>query len=276
MRQSDKHHRNGKLVGVFLLGIITCVGAQLPLELARGHAHNDYDKSWPALYTALEKGFRSIEVDVYAHRGQLKVAHWPIALGRAPDLESLYFRPLDSLYNAHSPWLSAGTPLILMIDLKGKGRTAQILLDSLCRQYTALFCHFDDSSQYQAPVQLLLSGAYDEAYTPQPHYWQLDGRWQHLKTSSALVPRISQPYRASFSWKGRGEMPMEERALLRLLVEQAHKANKTLRFWGAPNRRALWQVFWEEGVDWIQVDDIEGYTLFIESLENRKIKAGKS
>lgn len=256
-------------ISCWLLGI-GCLCAQLPAHLPHAHAHNDYDKAWPALHTALQKGFRSIEVDVYPHQGQLKVAHWPFALGKAPSLEELYFKPLDSLYQAQSPWLSPATPLILMIDIKRQGQLAQQLLDSLCQHYSYLFCIFDNKKQQTGVVQMLLSGQYDWAHSlkQQKHYWQLDGRWHHLEESKQWFPRISQPYKASFSWKGRGRMPLKQQQLLKELVKKAHKAGKKLRFWGAPNHPKLWKVLQEAGVDWIQVDDLEAYEQFYQNNQH--------
>ncbi|MGH1336642.1 MAG: hypothetical protein ACRBFS_10985 [Aureispira sp.] len=251
--------------------------SQLPVILEKAHAHNDYDKPWPALHTALNKGFRSIEVDVYPYQGQLKVAHWPFALGAAADLEALYLRPLDSLWKAESPWLSKSTPLILMIDIKRQGGIAQELLEKLCRRYAHLLCSFTKDSTHAAPVQVLLSGQYDWEHTQQqiPHYWQLDGRWHHLESSNQLVPRISQPYRGSFSWKGQGEQPEVERQLLDSLVQRAHAVGKTLRFWGVPNNTGLWKAFKRAGVDWIQVDDLKAYELFYNKKTLEKIRGKK-
>ncbi|MFK7798901.1 MAG: hypothetical protein AB8E82_15725 [Aureispira sp.] len=246
---------------------IQTANAQFPTYLQHGHAHNDYDKPWPALHTALHKGFRSIEVDVYPYKGKLKVAHWPFALNKAADLETLYIQPLDSLQQAQSPWLSDTSPLILMIDIKRQGIIAQQLLEHLCQKYPSLFCHFDNNNKQLAPVQLLLSGQYDWEGCQQqsPHYWQIDGRWSHLDASPQLVPRISQPYTASFSWKGQGAMPPKQQRLLKGLVERAHKAGKKLRFWGVPNKTAIWKVLSEAGVDWIQVDDLEAYEFFLKN-----------
>jgi hypothetical protein len=260
------HYNKNWLVGLLLI-VLKQLNAQFPAYLQQGHAHNDYDKFWPALHTALHKGFRSIEVDVYPYKGQLKVAHWPFALQKAPNLETLYIQPLDSMRQAQSPWLSDSIPLILMIDIKRQGSTAQQLLHNLCQKYPSLFCTFDKNNQQPAPVQLLLSGQYDwEACRQQSrHYWQVDGRWSHLDVSPQLVPRISQPYRASFGWKGKGAMPPKQQLLLKYLVAQAHAAGKTLRFWGVPNKKAIWKVFLEAGVDWIQVDDLERYEHFLKS-----------
>lgn len=255
-------------IGSYVLGVLLLfgsgVGAQVPNSLPYGHAHNDYDKKWPVLHTALQKGFRSIEVDVYPHQEQLKVAHWPIALTRAADLEALYFRPLDSLWQAKSPWLSSSSPLILMIDIKRQGIVAQQLLDTLCQRYTHLLCSYTKDSLHTGAVQLLLSGQYDWAHTHQQitHYWQLDGRLQHLEAPSQLVPRISQPYSRFFSWRGRGTMPKAEQEKLAILVQHTHAAGKTLRFWGAPNNIAIWKTLRKAGVDWIQVDDLEAYERF--------------
>lgn len=66
------------------------------------HSHNDYLQERP-LFDALDRGFTSIEADVFPRGRELRVAHtvWGIRKGRT--LESLYLRPLrDQLGRARA------------------------------------------------------------------------------------------------------------------------------------------------------------------------------
>jgi hypothetical protein len=95
--------------------IWSLVGVAQTNTIRHGHAHNDYLHQRP-LFTALENGFGSIEVDVFLHRGKLRVAHVPLALGIRKTLTELYLQPLANYLDTTKAVLQ--NPLILMIDFK--------------------------------------------------------------------------------------------------------------------------------------------------------------
>ena len=74
------------------------------------HAHNDYEQKIP-LFTALDNGFSSIEIDVFEYRDKIVVCHDEEDVPYAPTIEETYLNPL---------FLSGAvrSPLILLIDLK--------------------------------------------------------------------------------------------------------------------------------------------------------------
>src|SRR5262245_53253868 len=82
-------------VSVFGLAYLcsATVSAVVPLENA--HAHNDYWHERP-LFDALDRGFASVEVDVFLVDGQLLVGHESAELKPDRTLESLYLKPLAS------------------------------------------------------------------------------------------------------------------------------------------------------------------------------------
>src|SRR5262245_56842543 len=61
-----------------------------------GHAHNDYAHAVP-LHDALDRGFCSVEADIFLVCGDLLVGHNQAALDPARTLESLYLDPLRAL-----------------------------------------------------------------------------------------------------------------------------------------------------------------------------------
>src|SRR5204862_3959746 len=64
-----------------------------PPPLIRAHAHNDYEHSRPLL-DALDRGFCSIEADVWLVDGRLLVAHDRNAVKAERTLQTLYLDPL--------------------------------------------------------------------------------------------------------------------------------------------------------------------------------------
>ena len=64
-----------------------------PVLLPRAHAHNDYEHARP-LAEALERGFGSVEADVWLVDGALLVAHDRKDVKPARTLAALYLEPL--------------------------------------------------------------------------------------------------------------------------------------------------------------------------------------
>ena len=82
------------------------------------HSHNDYTRNNP-LFDALDAGFRSIEIDVFAQEGQLRVSHIALFLKRKPTIEELYVQPLLQILPDLEKVLQAnGESLEIMVDLK--------------------------------------------------------------------------------------------------------------------------------------------------------------
>src|SRR5882672_7559979 len=85
-----------KPVLMSVVALALMVGAaepKLPALLPHAHAHNDYEHTRPLL-DALERGFCSVEADVWLVNGQLLVAH-DLKDGKAErTLRALYLDPL--------------------------------------------------------------------------------------------------------------------------------------------------------------------------------------
>jgi len=98
----------------------------------------------------------------------------------------------------------------------------------------------------------------------------VDGRIENLTETypPVLMPLISDRWTKYFSWKGRGDMPEEERTQLRLYVQQAHEKGQLIRLWATPDlpgkeREAVWKELVEAGVDLINTDDLAGLRAFL-------------
>ncbi|MDC0231326.1 hypothetical protein OAK19_05110 [Aureispira] len=263
------------LSGLFFCGISYC---QLAEALPNGHAHNDYEKCRPALIKALEEGFVSIEIDVFPYRNKLKVAHVAFLLGTAPDLENMYFLPLQKWLKDHGQLFSEPEQrLIFMIDIKRDGAEAYVLLRQLCQKYKHLITHYfpsNDSVSY-GKVDILLSGnkPYAQVLADSVRYMLIDGGLSDIgnpQHSSVIAPRLSAAYHSLLNWRGIGHMPELENKKLKNIVEKAHKDGRKVRFWAMPNNTAVWRKMHDTGVDWMNVDDLRRYRKFYEGYRSAK------
>jgi hypothetical protein len=57
-------------------------------------------------------------------------------------------------------------------------------------------------------------------------------------------------------------MPEDELEKLRSLVNLAHVNGRKVRFWATPDRVEIWRLLMDEGVDWVNVDDLKGFYEF--------------
>ncbi|MBL4649960.1 MAG: hypothetical protein JKY03_09525 [Aureispira sp.] len=251
---------------------------QVTDALPNGHAHNDYDKSWPALTTALSKGFVSIEIDVFLYQNELKVAHIGFLLGTAPDIETLYFKPLEAWLAQHDKlFLDSTQRLTFMIDIKKDAAGTYVLLRALCERYKHLITsHYpaQDSVSYGV-LDILLSGnkPYEQVLNDSVQYMLIDGGLGEINDSirtAAIAPRVSARYGNLFTWKGTNKMPAEELTRLRKIVATAHGNHRKVRFWAMPNKPVVWKLLLDEGVDWMNVDDLEGYRAFYQGYILKK------
>src|SRR5207237_5482180 len=86
----------GPLMLAFLLSVVPALAAPpVPaiVPLRHAHAHNDYQHRRPLL-DALDRGFCSVEADIFLVEGELLVGHTRFDLRRGRTLEKLYMRPL--------------------------------------------------------------------------------------------------------------------------------------------------------------------------------------
>lgn len=247
--------------------------AQDFITLPTGHSHNDYTRDQP-LYDALNYGFMSIEVDVYLHQGRMVVTHDDKLLDEKPTLQDLYLKPLNSIIqkNGGTVFTEDDTQLVLMIDLKSDKVSTYHALEEIFKSYTNMIEWYSKGHKIHGPVQVLLSGGppIDLIEKESNRYFYVDGsveQWS-MNYPVSLMPRASTNYRSYFKWYGKGEMPPEEEQKLKELVNKAHESGRKIRFWGCPNKEAVWQKLLVEGCDWINVDDLKGFNVFYRDYVN--------
>ncbi|MCB9256239.1 MAG: hypothetical protein H6579_03830 [Chitinophagales bacterium] len=239
------------------------------------HSHNDYLKKKP-LWDALKNGCTSIEVDVFAYKGSLKVAHVNVALNQRKSFEELYLLPLIEFLDQHAHLYTDTTQeLVLMIDFKSSSSAALPLLLQSIENYTKYFSYYENGKLFPAPLQLVISGSgfsYKQVQDLEKIYVFLDGNVSSCNSEfpEQLVPRGSARYGSIFSWNGKKSMPVHEEELLKSMVQEASKCNKKLRFYAMPEKLAIWRKFLDEGVYWINVDHSAKFKKFYQAYLKEK------
>ena len=243
--------------------------------LPNGHSHNDYTRNRP-LYDALDYGFTSIEVDVYWHEGRMVVTHDDKNLEEKQIIEELYLDPLRKIVkeNNGKVYKDQDVQLVLMVDLKSEKVDTYLALKDIFSDYLDVIERFEYGKQIDGPIRVLLSGGppIKLIEKDKDRFCFVDGsveQWS-MDYPVELMPRASTNYRSFFKWYGKEEMPKEEEKKLRSLIKEAHDAGRKVRFWGCPNRQEVWQKLLDEGADWINVDDLEGFNKFYQEYTSQR------
>jgi hypothetical protein len=253
-----------------VLGLLLCLAAPptLPVvPLRHAHAHNDYAHRRP-LFDALNRGFCSVEADVFLVRGRLLVGHTLLDLRTNRTLESLYLGPLRRRAEAGNGRIyPEGPPFFLLIDVKSDAGPTYQALDRLLARYADLLTVVRDGKVQRKAVTVVVSGYCDrEAIGVQKvRFAAIDGRTADLSSSAPahLIPWVSARWSSLFRWRGQGEMPASEREKLRAIVRQAHANGRLVRFWGTPEHPALWRALRAEGVDLLNTDRLDDLRRFL-------------
>lgn len=233
----------------------------------QAHAHNDYEHKRPLL-DALDHGFCSVEADVFAIDGELRVAHFRVATKPGRTLEKLYLDPLKERVTKNNGSVYKDPhPFMLLIDFKTDGKKIYMLLKQSLENYPELFTKKD--GQEHPPVSIVISGArpVDLICNDEDRICGIDGRIGDLDTklTRSEMPLISDNWRSHFKWKGSGDIPKEEHAKLIEIVSKAHDAGRRVRFWATPERKSVWKVLADAGVDHINTDKLADLETFLKN-----------
>lgn len=254
-----------------LLCLFELTHSGLIAQAPQGHAHNDYAKENP-LFRSLEAGFRSLEVDLYLKKGELRVSHWPLLLGSKPTFEELYLRPLFQHIedNQGKVWAGDSSSLIMYIDFKTQGKTYDAVEKAL-EPYLHLLKHWEGDSLIWGPVAILIDGHLQEVKEQPVRFFSVQLPYEEyaIEASPALVPRLKAKWSHFFKWKGKGEIPLKEKKLLQSMVANTRKHGRTLRFYATGERPALWKALYDANPGWINVDDLQAWREFFEKEQNK-------
>lgn len=243
-----------------------------PIPLTQAHAHNDYLHDRP-LFDALDRGFTSVEVDIYLVNGELLVAHDVEDTLRGRTLQLLYLNPLRRYIQRHNGQVySDGSQLTLLIDIKSEAGATYEVLREILRDYRDILTAFGPDGLREQPVIVIISGNRPRQMmvNESVRYAAYDGRLEDLGSNApaTFIPLISDRWTTHFTWNGQGPMPEGERKNLIAIVEAAHAEGRRVRFWATPDepslaREAVWQELVAANVDLINTDDLDGLQQFL-------------
>lgn len=248
-------------------------------RVTRAHAHNDYLHERPLL-DAIERGFASIEADIFLRDGQLLIGHTQLDLRPDRTLEGMYLQPLAALAKERGGWVcTPQQPLILLVDIKTDAASTWEALHGLLLKYRDLLSETVDGKFQPRAVTVIISGnrATEKILATWPQLAGVDGRLSDLKISLRPdeMPLLSDAWSKHFQWRGSGPIPNEEAKKLRDIVAQAHSAGRMVRFWATPETVPLWQELRAAGVDLIGTDQLERLEEFFKQAAESEPAADK-
>jgi len=259
------------VVACRVLSPVLAEDTTLPKPLARAHAHNDYEHARPLL-DALDRGFCSVEADIYLVDGKLLVAHNRRDVKPERTLEALYLDPLLAKVKANGGRVYRnGPPFTLLVDIKANGEATYAELAKTLARYAEMLTVVRDGKLRAGAVTVVISGdrPREKVVADAVRYVGIDGRMSDLddkqssNLSSDLMPLVSDSWYTHFKWRGKGKMPDDERQKLRAFVDKAHTKNLRVRFWATPETVKLWRELDAAGVDLINTDDLEGLARYL-------------
>ncbi|GAB5554927.1 MAG: phosphatidylinositol-specific phospholipase C/glycerophosphodiester phosphodiesterase family protein [Saprospiraceae bacterium] len=242
---------------------------QIVQPLPNAHAHNDYEHNRP-LFDALAQGFTSIEVDVYLVDDEIYVYHdLPKTVSPNRTLRKLYLEPLEQRIqqNGGQVYAAYEVTFFLMIDIKKNGPAVYQKLKEQLQPYQSMLTTYKGKNKIPGPVTIFLSGdrPIKTLLSESNRLMALDGRPKDIGKgiSADYMPVVSTNYNHHFSWNGEGEMPTKEWRKLRSLTANVHSEGKRIRFWGTPDKPAVWDKLLDAQVDLINTDDLVGLRKFL-------------
>ncbi|KAH8918933.1 hypothetical protein BT69DRAFT_1224851 [Atractiella rhizophila] len=246
------------------------------------HSHNDYWREVPLL-TAVSYGATSVEADVWLLPGSstLYVAHEPAAITPTRTFESLYLEPLTSMVAGQNPTnqavelgvfdTSSGQTLQLLVDLKTAGNeTMHAAVSALQPLFDkGYLTSWNGTDLVPGPITVIGTGNTNLAGVislPLPRFYFLDAPLGGLNVSEEYKPELSPiasgSWKQHVGWNGIGKPSDSQLEALRREVGEAQGRGIKARYWECPTwpiraRDAVWNLLIDEGVDWINADDLE-------------------
>ena len=235
--------------------------------LPQAHAHNDYEHARPLL-DALDRGFCSVEADIWLTPEGLLIGHDRKDLKPGRTLEALYLDPLRERVKVNGGRVYGGGPMFyLLIDVKTEAEATYAALDKVLAKYADILTATRDGKVESKAVAAILSGnrAFDLIAKQPQRYVGIDGRPENLDSnpSAELYPWISANWTLLFKWKGEGAMPEVERAKLREMVQRTHDQGRKVRFWATAEKETIWNELRDAGVDYINTDKLDELQRFL-------------
>lgn len=264
-----------KKTGIFLmLAVFSQNHAQnyLRYHVNNAHSHNDYLQKIP-FWEAYYAGFGSIEADVFPVKGKLLVAHTEKELSPERTLESLYLINISKQIkmNKGNIYPEADKKLQLLIDIKNEYKTALKIFMASLRKYPEITgC---------PGIKIVITGERPQPgdFKNYPDYLYFDGDPDKNYTDDQLkrIGIFSADLKDLIQWNGKGTPREEETEKIRNTVEKAHRQQKQIRFYGAPDFPNAWINLMNMNVDLINTDHIPDLKKFLNTVPKNFYKNTK-
>ena len=230
-------------------------------SLPHAYAHNDYWHKRPLL-DALDNGFTHVEADVYLRHSRLVVSHNPPLFRRKHTIEELYFQPLLKRFEMVARGdESALDTIVLMIDIKSKGRRTVVALNKLLERYKPVLSSCEDGKITIRNLTIVVTGhrPLHQLESEGLRYLFADADLKNINHElepADLFMTASCKYSSLIRWKGKGKILPSEQDRLIALVGKAHALGAKVRLWSSPDKKPVWDFLMNCGVDLINTDKL--------------------
>jgi alkaline phosphatase len=246
----------------FWLLASTLYGQSTFYTTENAHSHNDYEQKIP-YRMAYNRGFGSIEADIFLRGPDLVVAHDQNELQYNRSFRSLYLETIDSCLrkNGGYPYKDSSRNLQLLIDIKTDSVETLKKLISLLEQFPALI--------HNPHLFLVITGnrPNPDSFSQYPAFIWFDGVLSRPYTKDQLsrIKMLSDDFRYYSGWNGTGQIPDEDSTKLASVIGRAHEEGIRVRFWNAPDFSNAWLQFMKLQVDYINTDHIDSLADYLQT-----------
>ncbi|WP_407477798.1 alkaline phosphatase [Elizabethkingia meningoseptica] len=263
-----------KIWAILALAVFSKNQAQnyLNYNVSNAHSHNDYMQEIP-FWQAYYANFGSIEADVFLVKGQLWVAHTEKELSPERTLESLYLNNISKQIklNKGHVYPDANKKLQLLIDVKQDYKSTLETLVNTLKKYPEI--------TENAGVKIVITGGRPQPqdFKNYPDYLFFDGDLDKTYTPDLLkrIGLFSADLQELVKWNGKGIPRDEETEKVKNAVEKAHRMQKPMRFYGAPDFPNAWVNLMDMGADYINTDHIPDLKKFMNTIPKNFYKSTK-
>ncbi|WP_336664295.1 alkaline phosphatase [Elizabethkingia meningoseptica] len=263
-----------KIWAILALAVFSKNQAQnyLNYNVSNAHSHNDYMQEIP-FWQAYYANFGSIEADVFLVKGQLWVAHTEKELSPERTLESLYLNNISKQIklNKGHVYPDANKKLQLLIDVKQDYKSTLETLVNTLKKYPEITGN--------AGVKIVITGGRPQPqdFKNYPDYLFFDGDLDKTYTPDQLkrIGLFSADLQELVKWNGKGIPRDEETEKVKNAVEKAHRMQKPMRFYGAPDFPNAWVNLMDIGADYINTDHIPDLKKFMNTIPKNFYKSTK-
>jgi alkaline phosphatase len=225
--------------------------------VSNAHSHNDYLGQSP-FYMAFEKGFGSIEADVFPVNGNLCVAHSKNEIDTQRTLQGLYLQPLTKEFSTQKM-----RKMNLLIDIKEDHKTC---LSLLIKELEPLNTYLSTPEQ-ENYLTIIISGErpLPANYKDYPAFifFDSDLKSKHTPEEWKRVALVSLPFNKISAWKGTDDLAKKDEKSVKTVIDNVHQAGKPVRFWAAPDTELSWSWQMKLKADFIGTDKITELSDFL-------------